>query len=244
MLQTKTDGIIDAASCSTCGLGKVSIYRGVVQKNPERVAACRREMVQFGPNRVVMRQDQVPTSIYSVYRGWLYRYRKLTDGRQQIIGFIIPGDVIPFFAIFRADAPLFYGIKSVTNVELCAFDCARFREQIATDPAFTGPFQMAVGQYLDSLHRRIADIGQRSAKGRLAQLLLELFERHEKRGMTADNAFEFPVSQELLAKALGLTKAYVNRTLSGLKSGGTIQLQDRWLRIGNLEGLRRIADEE
>jgi CRP/FNR family transcriptional regulator, anaerobic regulatory protein len=234
---------MNTPTCSGCGLGEVTIYRNVLKKNPELVAACRSEVQRYSPNRVVIRQDQVPRAFYTVYKGWLYRYRKLANGRQQIISFVIPGDVIPFFSIFKQDTALFYGIKSITNVELCAFDCKRFRHLIAADQAFTGPFQMAVGQYLESLHRRIADIGQRSAKGRLAQLLIELFERHEKRAMTVENSFEFPVSQELLARALGLTKAYVNRMLAALKAGGTIEQQGRRLTIIDLNELKRIAED-
>ena len=229
-------------SCFTCDIGKAAIYRGVLQNGPECIAACRSEFAHYGPNRVVMRQDQVPATIYTVYRGWLYRYRKLANGRVQIISFVIPGDVIPFISIFRPDTPLFYGIKSVSHTELCVFDCTRFREGIAADPAFAKPFQMAVAQYLDSLHRRIVDMGQRSARGRLAQLLIELFQRHHARGMTVNNSFEFPVSQELLAKALGLTKAYVNRTLAGLKKDGIIRLEKKWLTIVDLDGLGRLSE--
>lgn len=244
MLAPKFGGRTDLPACSDCGLGGLAVYQGVVQNNPELISACRSDVMQFGPNALVIRQDQIPKVIYTVYSGWLYRYRKLTNGRQQIMSFAIPGDVIPFISMFSPQTPIFYGVKSVTKVQLCAFDCGAFRQRIGSHPAFMGPFQMAVGQYMDALHRRLADMGQRSANGRLAQLLIELFQRHERRGMAVDGVFEFPVSQQLLAKALGLTKAYVNRTLSSLKSNGLIQLQDRRLEILDLDGLKDVAENE
>lgn len=244
MLERRSGDEARAPTCCNCGLAEFAVYRDVAQKNPELISECRGGVTQFGPNCVVIRQDQIPKTIHTVYSGWLYLYRRLSNGRQQIISFVIPGDVIPLISIFRPDAPLFYGVKSVTRARLCSFECGRFRRHIGSDPAFAAPFQMAVGQYLDTLHRRLADMGQRSAKGQLAQLLVELYQRHERRGMIVENAFAFPVSQQLLAKALGITKAYVNRTLSSLKVDGIIQLKDHRLTILDFDGLKEIADNE
>ena len=236
--------LADATSCKDCSLGRTAIYHGVIQKNPQLVRDCRTHVIQYGPGRVILRQDQIPTVIYTVYAGWLYSYRKLTNDRQQVISFIIPGDTITFSSIFVPGTRLAYGVKSITNVELCAFDSARFRHQVGEDATFSGPYRSALSQHVNSLHRRIADIGQRSAKGQVAQLLLELLERHEDRGLAEGREFMFPVSQELLAKALGMTKAYINRTLSAFKSCGVIQLQSRRLKIIDLDLLKAFAENE
>lgn len=225
-------------------MGRHSVYREVLRVNPARVASCRSHVIQHGPGRVLVRQENPPSAIYTVRKGWLYRYRNLGNGRQQIISFIIPGDMITFSSVFNPDTPLFYGIKSATHVELCSFDCGSFRQGIAADPAFTGPYRRALSGYLDTLHRRIADIGQRSARGRMAQLLMEFHERHLDRGLVTGSGFDFPISQELLARALGLTKAYVNRTLSAFKDEGLIQLRDRQLRIPDPVRLRDLAESE
>ena len=193
---------------------------------------------------MVFRQDQSADKICTVYRGWLYRYRKLANGRQQIIRFIIPGDTIPFFAGINSEVPLNYGVKSVNEVQLCSFGVAEFRHLLEQDQRSFAHYKLATTKEVRFLHQRIADIGQRNARGRLAQLLVELFWRHKERGLLTENAFEFPVSQALLAKALGLTKAYVNRNLAALKSKDIIRLQNKRLEILDLELLTSIAERE
>lgn len=244
MPKSISDELRDGTSCNDCSLGKSAIYRGVIKNDARLIRTCRSNVVQYGPNRVVIRQDQIPAAIYTVYKGWLYRYQKLTKGRQQIISFIIPGDTVPFSAVSMPGMPLCYGVKSITEVELCAFDGSRFRQYIAQEPAFAGPYQSILGEYLSSLHRRIADMGQRSAKGQVAQLFLELLDRHKGRGLAEGDEFVFPVSQELLANALGMTKAYINRILLALRSGGIIQLHNRRLKIANVDRLKEIAESE
>lgn len=230
--------------CRQCAAGRSGLYGLVLQKNCDLIQSCRRDVVRLGPNRMVIRQDQQAPAIYTLRRGWLYRYRRLANGRQQITSFIIPGDTITLSSILMPDMPIGHGIKTASDAELCSFDRSVYRRHIAQHPDFQGPYQRALALYIGSLHRRIADIGQRSARGRLAQLLIEFFERHQERGFLVDNGFDFPVSQELLAKAAGLTKAYVNRILGGLKLAGIIELEKRRLRIADIGRLREIGEEE
>src|ERR1700749_4504916 len=113
--------------------------------------------------------------------------------------------------------PMSFGVKTATKAELCVFEHTAFVQTLARDPLLHEEFQKDASAFVDHLHRRIADIGQRSACARLGQLLLELHQRHATRGLLENDGFEFPASQDLLAKALALTKAYVNRSLSKLK---------------------------
>ena len=53
-----SDELSDATSCNNCSLGKTAIYHGIINKNPGLVRSCRSHVVQYGPGRVVMRQDQ------------------------------------------------------------------------------------------------------------------------------------------------------------------------------------------
>ena len=198
----------------------------------------------YDPNRVVIRQDQTSSLVATVRKGWLYRYRKLQNGRQQIISFIIPGDFLTFHSPTRPEARIAFGVKSASKTELCVFERDHFLQAAMQEAAILADFRKESAAYIELLHRRLADIGQRSANGRLCQLLLELYQRHSARGMIEDNGFDFPISQNLLAKALALTKDYVNRSLSALRRSGVIQLAERRLTILDMDRLKAIAEEE
>ena len=105
-------------------------------------------------------------------------------------------------------------------------------------------FAKAMRDHLVSLNQRLVDIGRKSALGRVAQLILELENRLRKRGLSVDGRFEFPVRQEHLADALGLTTVYVNRTLDRLRKLELIEFKRNWMRISDIKALSRIAETE
>jgi CRP-like cAMP-binding protein len=91
---------------------------------------------------------------------------------------------------------------------------------------------------------RLADIGRRSALGRVAHLLLELESRLKGKRMSHDGRFVFPARQEHLADSVGLTTVYVNRTLDRLRRLDVIEYDRDHMTIVNSERLRTIAEEE
>ena len=98
--------------------------------------------------------------------------------------------------------------------------------------------------FVTNMYRRLTDVGCRSAAGRLAQLILELEFRLKQRMLTRGNVFDFPMRQEHLADALGLTTVYINRTLSSFRKGGVIELERQKMTIRDMGALRAIAEEE
>ena len=59
-----------------------------------------------------------------------------------------------------------------------------------------------------------------------------------------DGAFDFPLRQEHLADALGLTTVYVNRTLDRLRRENIIAFGHRRMQILDPGRLAEIAEEE
>jgi CRP-like cAMP-binding protein len=94
------------------------------------------------------------------------------------------------------------------------------------------------------MNRRLVDIGRRSAIGRVAQLILEIEDRLGERDQVRDGAFHFPMRQEHMADALGLTTVYVNRTLDRLRKEGVIDFKRDRMKIINRALLLQTAEEE
>jgi len=229
-------------SCADCTIGSRTLYRNLHSQAPDQLTACRTSIKTFAEGRFLYRQGEVPDAIYSVYKGWLYRVREISGGRKQILNFIIPGDVITYSSIFIPGQPLSYGIQTVGDVVLCRFGAADFRRMMHQRPQFLEPYHQDLAEYLEAITCRLADLGQRSAKTRVGHLFADLHKRHEKRGMLSDGGFDLPVSQELLANKLGMTKAYLNRTIGSLRRERLISLEAGRLYIHNLAKLERIAE--
>lgn len=98
--------------------------------------------------------------------------------------------------------------------------------------------------YMENVYRRTTDIGRRTARGRLTQLILELMSRTSRNNLGTSGAFPFPLKQEHFADALGLTVVYVNRTLTNLRRDGIIDFDRQRMSILNLAVLQGIAEED
>ncbi|WP_201863664.1 Crp/Fnr family transcriptional regulator [Microvirga soli] len=88
----------------------------------------------------------------------------------------------------------------------------------------------------------VVNVGRRPALTRMAHLLCEFFLRHEAVGLVTDHAFAFPITQNELADATGLSNVHVNRTLQELRSRGLIGEQGRLLKVLDWEGLQRAGE--
>jgi CRP-like cAMP-binding protein len=85
------------------------------------------------------------------------------------------------------------------------------------------------------------NLGQRSAYERLGHLLVELYLRLKTVGRAQDGRCDFPLTQNDLADATGLTAVHVNRTLQELRRDGLIELERKQLHILDLERLRDVS---
>lgn len=92
-----------------------------------------------------------------------------------------------------------------------------------------------------TLRAWIVNLGRRDALERLAHLFCELHARLELVGMVDGGRFDLPMTQEVIADALGLTTVHVNRTLQRLRSDGYIELSSGRLTILDVLGLQRIG---
>ena len=94
------------------------------------------------------------------------------------------------------------------------------------------------------LVERICNLGCRSAYQRVAHQLLELWVRLRAVGLVEGMSFDFPISQAVLADALGMSTVHVNRTLRKLTEDKLARIAGGKARILDFDGLVEVADFE
>ena len=87
----------------------------------------------------------------------------------------------------------------------------------------------------------VMNVGRRDARERLAHIFCEFAKRLEVSGLGTKDGYEFPMTQEQLADASGLTPVHVNRTLKSLEADGLIRRDRRFIFIPNWDRLREVA---
>jgi CRP-like cAMP-binding protein len=85
-------------------------------------------------------------------------------------------------------------------------------------------------------------MGRRSAYARIAHLFCEVIVRLRSTGLVQENRCAFPITQQHLSDALGLSAVHTNRTLQALRREGLISFQGGELVIMDWPGLRAAGE--
>jgi len=174
--------------------------------------------------------------------GWACRMRVFPDGRRQIFEFILPGEM--YGLCLRPQAVALSNIVTLTPATIA--DASAIGDVFAGDqerfPNLVAALHCAAG--LDELHllNQLIRVGRQSAYERVAHLVLELHERLDAAGLAAGDTIALPLTQEILADALGLSIVHLNRTLQQLRRDGLIAFKSGVLRLLAPGRLAQIAD--
>jgi CRP-like cAMP-binding protein len=180
--------------------------------------------------------------IYFNHDGWLARYKILHKGSRQIIDFILPGQIFGVPACLFQHAP--YSVLTITDATVSAIPFDMVDNVFERDPALANALFRSVVQESAILGEHLIDAGRRSAYERVSHLLLELFVRLHRIRSGSEMTLSIPLTQELIADALGLTAVHVNRTLRALREDKLIAMDGRSITIMDFDKLSLLSDFE
>ncbi len=190
--------------------------------------------------RNILREEREADEIFTLFDGWAFTYKLLPDGRRQILDFLLPGSFLGLHVLWFKAMP--HSVQSLTPVSLCVFDKEKFRDLLRRKPEYEWELLRYTTSGQASSDERLSDLGRRTAKERIARLVLKIHDQSDSRGMVKDGAFPFPLRQEHIADALGLTKVHVSRTLQALRQEGLLEMGRDTAWIHDLKGLSELAD--
>jgi CRP/FNR family transcriptional regulator len=179
--------------------------------------------------------------LYTVLRGWAFRHKSLDDGRRQVLNFALPGDFIGLQMSVLGEME--HTVTSMTEATLCVFDRERLWEVFANYPDLSFSMTWMAAREEQLLDGNLVSLGQRSAKERIAYMVLQLYARAQQVGLAGNQSMETPFNQVHLADALGLTSVHVSRTLKQMEKEQLLAWSRPILRILDKEGLERAARE-
>jgi CRP-like cAMP-binding protein len=171
--------------------------------------------------------------------GWACRYKQLPDGKRQIVSLFVPGDFcdVNVYILRSMD----HSIGAITRLKVAMITPDEMNALTATRPRITQALWWH--ELVTSAIQRewTLNLGQRSAYERLAHLLIELYMRLNTVGRAQHGRCDFPLTQNDLADATGLTAVHVNRTLQELRRDGLIELDRKQLQILDLERMVDVS---
>lgn len=225
--------------CGSCPLSTLKFFRPVSDEQAAFVRRFKRGEALFAAGALILREGEKSNSLYTVLQGWGIRSKVLSDGRRQILNFVMPGDFIGLQTSVFGEAE--HSLEALTEMRVCVFDRERFWEVYENNAELGYELTWIAARELQVLDISIVSLGQRNALERTAHLLLDLFRRGCQRGLTENGRLPFPVTQQHLADALGMSLVHTNKTLRRLQELGVIRLRSRDFHLLDEPRLAEIA---
>src|SRR5271169_2243481 len=186
--------------------------------------------MSYPRNTEIFGENEPADYIYKVVSGSVRTYNILSDGRRQIGGFYMPGDIFGIeFDGEHSSAAEAIGDTKVLVIKRSALDALAGRDASVARELFA-----LTARELRRVQDRILLL-IKSAQERVAGFLLEMAQR-----ASGGNAIDLPMSRQDIADFLGLTIETVSRTLTSLETAAAIEVSTRRIVLRNLSALNRM----
>jgi len=191
-------------------------------------------------NREILTEGKKYDALFVLIEGVSIRYRILHDGRRQITNISLPGDFIGFPSNFFEGA--LYSVSALVDSVVSSVPFAKLFGVFGSHPRLAAAIFWSFACEAAMYAEHLIDVGRRSALERVAHFLLELLTRLKNIGLADDRSFRMPLTQELIADALGLSVPHVNRTLRQLRDDQLVSIERNMVIVMNVEELAALAD--
>jgi CRP-like cAMP-binding protein len=226
--------------CAAVGLA-AKLSRYLTLTGPERacIAGLAATTQLVARRRDLVREGHECATAYLLCSGVVSRYRVLPDGRRQVLNFGLSGDLVGFPSCLfpRATA----SVCCITDVLVAPLPLEQVSALFTRFPRLgTALFWAAAREAAIGAERLVA-VGRRGADERVAYFFLELFALQAEAPLRDGDRFTFPVTQELIADAIGLSTPHVNRTLRKLRQRRLLALDGQEAVVLDARGLIMTA---
>jgi len=212
----------------------------LAKEDREAVLALPSTRRTFDRDAYLVREGEPTTACTLLLRGFAFRQKLVTDGSRQIMAIHIPGEFVDLQnCLFEVADD---SVQSLSRSEVAVIPKAALTELFAANETIRR------AAWLDTLidasifREWVVNLGRRDARGRIAHLLCELMARLSASGSTEVSVCDFPLTQEQIADATGLTPVHTNRTLQMLRRDGLINLSSNRLTILDWKRLAEVGD--
>ena len=226
-------------ACSNCNLRELCMPIGLSNEELDRiddVVAARRKIKR---GTTLFRNGEKFTSLYAIRTGFFKTCVASEDGRDQVTGFQMAGEVIGLDGIVNdhhtCDA------VALEDAEVCVMPFDRIEELSREINALQRHVHKIMSREIVREHGVMLLLGSMRAEERLATFLLNLVQRLHARGFSQSELI-LRMTREEIGSFLGLKLETVSRTFSRFVEDGIVEVKQRHVRILNTDALKDIVN--
>ncbi len=175
---------------------------------------------------------------YCINAGIVKMYKTGSEGKEQIVTFAKPGDIIGYRSILSREVACTTA-KAIEDVTVCAIPGENLFSLIEQNSKFAMELMKIACKELGEANQFLTAVAQKSVRERLAAVLIKLDEIF---GTDDQQYLNVSLTREEMASMVGTATESVIRLLSEFKSDHYIELTGRKIKILNQEKLRKLSN--
>ena len=244
LLFTTPKKMIDSnfkVACSSCNLRELCMPVGLEisdMKKLDEVVATRKQVKQ---GQLLFGNGDPFTSLYAIRTGFFKTCVSNEDGREQVTGFQMAGEIIGLDGIVT-DHHSCNGV-ALEDAEVCIMPFANVEELSREFPVLQRHVHKIMSREIVRENGMMMMLGNMRAEERLAAFLLNLVQRLHARGFSQSEMI-LRMTREEIGSYLGLKLETISRTFSKLSEDGIIEVKQRYVKILAPEELRKIYNPQ
>jgi CRP-like cAMP-binding protein len=186
---------------------------------------------------VIYSEGDSAKGCYYLFSGVLKVFKTGMEGKEQIIRFAKEGDLIGFRSVLSKERAC-TSAKVLEDATVCFIPGNVLTKLIRENADFAMELMQITCKELGEANNYITDIAQKTVRGRLAEILIQL---ESTFGLAEDGCLKISLTREELANMVGTATESVIRLLSEFKSDELIELHGRKIRILNKKALKKVG---
>ena len=226
-------------ACSSCNLRELCLPLGLSRDNLERLdslVANRRNLARGEP---LFSAGDAFLSLYAVRTGFFKTCVTSEDGRDQVTGFQMAGELLGLDGIstdiHSCDA------VALEDSQVCVIPYSQLEALSREFTELQHQFHKIMSREIVREHGVMLLLGSMRAEERLAAFLLNLTQRLQARGFSA-SSLVLRMTREEIGSYLGLTLETVSRTFSKFQDEGILDVKQRQIRILHQDKLQNLVN--
>jgi CRP/FNR family transcriptional regulator len=228
-------------ACSNCNLRELCMPLGLSEEELQRLddlVATRRKIARGDS---LYRNGDKFSALYAIRTGFFKTTVAVEDGRDQVTGFQMAGEVIGLDGIVSEHHTC--DAVALEDAEVCVMNFDRIEDLSREINALQRHVHKIMSREIVREHGVMLLLGSMRAEERLAAFLLNLVQRLHARGFS-QSELVLRMTREEIGSYLGLKLETVSRTFSKFVEEGIVEVKQRHVRILNSDALKLIVNSQ
>jgi CRP/FNR family transcriptional regulator len=228
-------------ACSQCNLRELCLPYGLNGEEMEKLDAMVGSRRRVRRSQHLYRTGEKFEAIYAIRSGFFKTDVLLEDGRDQVTGFQMPGEILGMDGISTESHTC--NAVALEDSEVCIIPYGQLEQLSREIEALQHNFHKVMSREIVRDHGLMMLLGTMRAEERLAAFLLNMSQRFTARGYSAAE-FHLRMTREEIGSYLGLKLETVSRAFSKFQEDGLISVQQKHVRILDIPGIKRLLSHQ